>query len=136
MRACLKAYEEVVNSIIDAEKMGANAIIGIRSFHDELPEFSSERSIAVTLARFERRSGFKCGLFGWGYRPEFLSATAHKISMFGCCRNQQRQIVPGENHLHAHVDVAFQQFFAVNAAEPRPFAVTFARGDYGLYRRG
>jgi hypothetical protein len=54
------AFEEVVNTLIEeAEKMGANAIIGIRSFHDELPDFSSEAEYRRDVGAFKASVGFR-----------------------------------------------------------------------------
>ena len=60
LRACSNAFEEVVNTLIEeAEKMGANAIIGIRSFHDELPDFSSETEYRCDVGAFRASVGFR-----------------------------------------------------------------------------
>jgi hypothetical protein len=60
LRACSNAFEEVVNTLIEeAEKMGANAIIGIRSYHDELPDFSSETEYRCDVGAFRASVGFR-----------------------------------------------------------------------------
>jgi hypothetical protein len=45
--------------IEEAEKMGANAIIGIRSYHDELPDFSSETEYRCDVGSFRASVGFR-----------------------------------------------------------------------------
>jgi hypothetical protein len=60
LRACSNAFEEVVNSLIeDAVKMGANAIVGIRSYHDELPDFSSETEYRCDVGAFRASVGLR-----------------------------------------------------------------------------
>lgn len=58
--ACWNAFENRVETLIeDAEKFGANAIIGIRSYHDELPDFSSETEYRCDVGPFRASVGFR-----------------------------------------------------------------------------
>ena len=60
LRACSNAFENRVETLIeDAEKFGANAIIGIRSYHDELPDFSSDTEYRCDVGAFRASVGFR-----------------------------------------------------------------------------
>ncbi len=60
LRACSNAFENIAETLIeDAEKFGANAIIGIRSYHDELPDFSSESEYRCDVGAFRASVGFR-----------------------------------------------------------------------------
>lgn len=60
LRACTNAFENIVDTLItDAETFGANAVIGIRGFHDELPDFSSETEYRCDVGAFRASVGFR-----------------------------------------------------------------------------
>jgi uncharacterized protein YbjQ (UPF0145 family) len=60
LRACSNAFENIIETLIeDAEQFGANAIIGIRSYHDELPDFSSETEYRCDVGAFRASVGFR-----------------------------------------------------------------------------
>jgi hypothetical protein len=60
LRACTNAFENIAETLIeDAEKFGANAIIGIRSYHDDLPDFSSETEYRCDVGAFRASVGFR-----------------------------------------------------------------------------
>ena len=60
LRACTNAFENIVDTLItDAETFGANAVIGIRSFHEELPDFSSETEYRCDVGAFRASVGFR-----------------------------------------------------------------------------
>lgn len=60
LRSCKNAFEEVFEPIIqDAESLGANAIIGVRSFHDDLADFASETEFRCDVGGFRAAVGFR-----------------------------------------------------------------------------
>ncbi len=60
LRACSNAFENIAETLVeDAEKFGANAIIGIRSYHDDLPDFSSETEYRCDVGAFRASVGFR-----------------------------------------------------------------------------
>jgi uncharacterized protein YbjQ (UPF0145 family) len=60
LRACSNAFENIAETLIeDAERFGANAIIGIRSYPDELPDFSSETEYRCDVGAFRASVGFR-----------------------------------------------------------------------------
>ena len=60
LRACTNAFEEILEALMqDAEQFGANAIIGIHSYHDELPDFSSETDYRCDVGGFRASVGFR-----------------------------------------------------------------------------
>lgn len=57
---CRAAFEELLEKLIkEAESRGANALVGIRSFHDELPDYSSATDIRCDVGKFRAVVGFK-----------------------------------------------------------------------------
>lgn len=60
VRACTNSFEMVFERLLkDAESFGANAIIGIRSYHDELPDLSSETEYRCDVGKFRASVGFR-----------------------------------------------------------------------------
>jgi uncharacterized protein YbjQ (UPF0145 family) len=59
--ACGAAFEELFEKLIlEAEERGANALVGLRSFHDEVSEdYSSETEFRCDVGKFRVVVGFR-----------------------------------------------------------------------------
>ena len=60
VRACSNAFETLFEQLVkDAGEMGANAIIGIRSYHEALPDVSSETEYRCEAGKFRGLVGLR-----------------------------------------------------------------------------
>src|SRR4051812_40654184 len=62
----------------------------------------------------------------------FFLETAHERSALGAGGEEKREVGPGEDELHAHVDVPLEELGGVHAAHAGKLAVLAARGDDAL----
>ncbi len=60
LRACTNAFENTADTLVeDAKSMGANAVVGIRSYHDDLADVSSETEYRCDVGAFRASVGFR-----------------------------------------------------------------------------